>query len=215
MRAPDTADVSGMNRVEDCLAASTRERKARIVSSSMVATSSCVIAAFAVGVPGALLTFGGTVLATYALVWCVMRRDRTQRRRNRSADVVAVTRTSLRACELRRLLPDAAPCSQPHARLIGDMEATTGALRWRPNRQFQKRGVQPIVISYCDIRSWSASRMPGWMARVDLWHFVLTDGRDIPIRATDPAELEGLLDAAGMPRIEEVARSVGTGTAMP
>jgi hypothetical protein len=215
MRALKSADVSPMNRVEDYLAATIRVHKRRLIGNSAVAASSCTIAAFAVGVPGALLVIVGTFLAMCTLIWCAVRRDRTRRRRNRSADVVAVARTSVRACELRRLAPDAAPGSRPHGRLVGDTEATRNALTWRPNKQFQKRGAQPVAISYAEITSWSASRMPGWIARVDLLHFFLTDGRDVLISATDPAELEAVLDAAGIPRIEEVAHPAATGVARP
>jgi hypothetical protein len=201
------ADVSREHRVEAYLGQAARQRKARIIGNTLVAGSACVVVAVNVSVLAALLIFVLTPLAVLGLLRLLIRRDRARRLRDRPADVVAVARTGIRTNELGRFAPEAVVRSGTNALIAGSAEATGSALTWRPAGRVEKRGVQPITIPYNEIATWSATRMPGRIAKVDLLHFVLADGRDLLMSATDPDALEDVIETAGVGKINELGGS--------
>ena len=199
MSGPALADTTCMNGAQRYRQTAAQRYKTSVVGSAMVALSCSVMCAFAIGILPTLILIPATIAAVAVMMKLAILRDRSRRRRGRSADVIAVARSSVWRRELANFSADASPTKAWNGRVIGDLELTREAIAWKPQARGRKLGALDVVIPTSSIRRVDTARLPGWM-RCDALCVQTTDGREFVVSATDPGEIEAGLDLVGVAR---------------
>ena len=188
-----------MNRAQRYRTEAAQRYKANIVGMAMIAISSSVICVFAIGMLPTLLIIPAVIAAVVGLMKLALARDRSRRRLGRSADVIAVARSTVARRELANFSADAGPRS----RVVPGLSVTWNSherrsLGGRRNGR-GKLGALDVVIPTSSISRVDTARLPGWV-RCDALCIQITDGRDFLVFATDPSEIESWLDLVGVTR---------------